>query len=419
MSIERKELGRRLKAAREVCGLTQKEAAEHLDVSRPTLTQMELGKRTVTSTELQRLGYLYGRDIRSLLTDEPRGHEPVVALFRAHPEIREQDILLRAIRDCLEIGRELANVEHLLGMDRELVAATYPIGRPRNRWVAIEQGRRVAAEERRRLELGNVPIANVAQLLDHQGIHTAQVELPDDISGLTLLEPEVGALVVSNKTHSYERRRFSYAHEYAHVLLDRDRPGIISRTAARDDLIEVRANTFAANFLMPADGVQQMVRTLGKGHPSRMQADVFDEEEALEVRARSAPGSQDIQLYDVAQLAHHFGTSRLATIYRLRNLRLITEAQLEALRSQDLRHGDQVARLLGLPQPDNQRESNAFRHRFLILAIEAFRREEITRDKLYALADLALVEHADVDMLLDDMDLAPESGEDEPLLPEV
>ncbi|MCP4657240.1 MAG: ImmA/IrrE family metallo-endopeptidase [bacterium] len=419
-AITQAELARRLKAAREACGLTQKEVAGHLGVSRPTLTQIELGNRAVTSIELQQLAYLYGRDLRALLAAAFQDAEPVAALLRAHPELQGQNALRRAIRDCLVIGRELTNLERLLGVDRDAGGiAWYPLRRPKSKWEAIEQGRRVAGEQRRRLGLGSAPISSLAELLDSLGIRTAQVDLPDGISGLTLVEPTIGVFIVSNRTHSYERRRFSYAHELAHGLLDRDQPGIVSRSADRDELVEVRANVFAADFLMPADGIASQVRALGKGRASRMQAEVFDETGTVEVRARAAPGSQDLQLYDVAQIAHHFGTSRPATLYRLRNLRLITAAQLQELEVQEERHGRDVARLLALPRPDDRRDSNEFRYRFFGLAIEAFRREEITRDKLYGLARLVGVERRDVVVLLEQMGLTPDEGEDEPLLPEM
>jgi len=44
--------------------------------------------------------------------------------------------------------------------------------------------------------------------------------------------------------------------------------------------------------------------------------------------------------------------------------------------------GKDLEALLGLPEPDGEASRNEFRHRFLALAIEAFRRDEITRSKL-------------------------------------
>ena len=62
---------------------------------------------------------------------------------------------------------------------------------------------------------------------------------------------------------------------------------------------------------------------------------MFDEAAPVQARARAAPGSQDVQLYDVVQVAHHFGVSRAAACYRLKSARLITGAELDSLIEQD------------------------------------------------------------------------------------
>jgi len=82
---------------------------------------------------------------------------------------------------------------------------------------------------------------------------------------LMISHPDVGLFLVVNREHPAVRQRFSWCHEYAHLLLDRAQTGHVSRESERADLLEVRANVFAANFLMPEDGVRQFVSTLGKG----------------------------------------------------------------------------------------------------------------------------------------------------------
>lgn len=115
--------------------------------------------------------------------------------------------------------------------------------------------------------------------------------------------------------------------------MDRDRSGLISRSSQKNDLPEIRANSFPAAFLMPREGMRQFVAGLGKGRPSRAHADVFDEEDAVAVEGRMEPHSQDLQLYDLVQIAHHFGVSRLSALYRLQNLRLITDQPRPALQA--------------------------------------------------------------------------------------
>jgi Zn-dependent peptidase ImmA (M78 family)/transcriptional regulator with XRE-family HTH domain len=421
MPISQKELGQRLRVAREACGMTQEEVARGLKLSRPTIAQMELGNRAVSSIELDRLAYLFGRDIREFLADDFQDKDAFGALFRAHPEMTAQPKVANALRTCLALGREITNLERMLSIDRDIgTTAAYPLPPPRNKWDAVQQGVRVAEEERRRLQLGISPLANVAEVLETQGVRTAQINLPDDVSGLTLSEPSVGLFVVANSGHHLLRRRYSYAHEYAHVLLDRERLGTISRAANRDDLIEVRANAFAANLLLPEEGIRQFTAALGKGVASRQQMDVFDEGGVVHAAFRVEPRSQDMQLYDVVQLAHHFGVSRLAALYQLRNLRLLTEGELTHLKQQEeAGRGKVVAEVLDLPEPDHETARNEFCHRFLALGLEALRRGEITRRKLEEIARMVEVSPDQVTRLVQDVSIDDEYGEGDVVIPKV
>jgi Zn-dependent peptidase ImmA (M78 family)/transcriptional regulator with XRE-family HTH domain len=419
MPVSQQELGRRLRVSREACQLTQEVVAGRLAVSRSTVAQIELGNRAVSSLELDRLATLYGRDIREFLAEDFREEDALVALFRAHPDVLERDQIADALRACVALGREVTNLERLLGVDRDLRAvAVYPVPAARTRWQAVQQGEQVSDQERLRLGLGVAPIANVADMLETQSVRTALVDLPDDMSGLTLSHPSVGLFVVANRRHHFLRRRFSYAHEYAHVLLDRDRLGTISRATDRDDLIEVRANAFAASLLLPEEGVRRFLTAIGKGGPSRLQADVFDESGVVEVRARAAAESRNVQLYEVAQLADHFGVSRLAALYRLRNLRVISDAELEELKQQEeAGKGRRVAALLDLLEVDHEAARNEFRHRFLSLALEALRRGEISRAKLVELGGMVELGPDDVARLLRETGLEGLDEEGEILIP--
>jgi Zn-dependent peptidase ImmA (M78 family)/transcriptional regulator with XRE-family HTH domain len=403
MPVSRQELARRLRVAREARGLTQEDVAEHLEVSRPTVAQMELGNRAVTSLELDRLARLYGRDLREFLVDEFQEQDALAALFRADAGVAEQSHVVDALRNCVAMGREVTNLERLLGVDHEGgAAAVYPLPATRSRWQAVQQGERVAAQERQRLGIGSAPVGKIPELLESQNIRAAWIELPNDVSGLTMADREIGVFIVVNASHPAVRRRFSFAHEYAHALLDRERLGTVSRATDRDDLLEVRANAFAAAFLLPAEGVRQFMAQIGKGGPSRQRADVFDEGGVIEASTRAVAKSQDTQMYDVAELAEHFGVSRLAALYRLRNLRLLSDAEFAHLKQiEDSGSGKAVARLLLLPEVDDEEARDEYRHRFLSLALEAFRRNEISRSKLYELGNMIGLAELDMTELLE------------------
>ncbi|MCW5321968.1 ImmA/IrrE family metallo-endopeptidase [Verminephrobacter aporrectodeae subsp. tuberculatae] len=410
MPLTRDELGRRIRCARESCALTQEQLGNAVDLPRIAIGQVEAGSRSVSSIELDRIAHAVGRDIRAFFADAFVEQDALAALFRAESQPAGQADLLSALQVSLALGREMRNLERLLGIDRaQLRCARYELPAARSVWEAIEQGQRIAADERQRLGLGLSPIGDLVALLESRGVRTGLVPLPGSISGLMLSDEKIGTFVVINREHPPLRRRFSLAHEYAHVLIDRDRSGVISRPENRSDLREVRANAFAAAFLMPAQGVVQFVQALGKGRASRARMDVFDEVGAVQGEQRAAPGSQDIQIHDLALVAHHFGVSRSAALYRLKNLRIVDERASERLRSQeDSGAGKAVANFLAADDPEEEREMrDEFRSRFLSLALETYRREEITLGKFSELAAMVGMDRQEVRRVLSLAGLEP------------
>jgi Zn-dependent peptidase ImmA (M78 family) len=297
------------------------------------------------------------------------------------------------MRRCIALGRALSNLENLVGVELEaLMPATYPLGPPKTKWEAIQQEQHAAESERRRLELGDGPISNLADLMESQGVRMAAVSLPADVSGITVHDPVAGVFVAVNKSHSTTRQRFSMAHEYAHVLMDHDGvASIVSRGGNRTDLSEIRANAFAAVFLMPEKGLRRFVQGLGKGQPGRSEARIFDETDVTRVRRRAKPHSQEIQIYDLAMAAHRFGVNTIAALFRMQNLGLVNDNQRELLQD-DIDRGldKRTAQALGLVAFDCDAEQTnwEFKHRLISLALEAYRRELISEAKLRELAAL-------------------------------
>lgn len=61
--VERQELGKRLREAREYLGLSQDDVAKYLKVPRTALTNIESGLRKVDALELRRLSDLYRQPV--------------------------------------------------------------------------------------------------------------------------------------------------------------------------------------------------------------------------------------------------------------------------------------------------------------------------------------------------------------------
>ncbi len=80
-----------------------------------------------------------------------------------------------------------------------------------------------------------------------------------NISGLCLRHPVAGPCLLINFNEDQYRQRFSAAHEAAHAILDDDQEFVVSFTRwDRNDLSEVRANTFASRYLMPLEFLQRI-----------------------------------------------------------------------------------------------------------------------------------------------------------------
>ena len=118
MPITQLELARRLRAARKACHITQARGARVLGIPRSAVSQMETGQRGVSALELHRLAQLYSRDVGGFLEDRFEEGNPVAAMLRAHPELRESPAATASLRLCGEVHREVANLRELLVLDR-------------------------------------------------------------------------------------------------------------------------------------------------------------------------------------------------------------------------------------------------------------------------------------------------------------
>lgn len=62
--------GERLKKARIASGINQADAAKKLEMSRPTLSAIEAGKRQVLASEILKFAELYNVSVLSLMSDK-------------------------------------------------------------------------------------------------------------------------------------------------------------------------------------------------------------------------------------------------------------------------------------------------------------------------------------------------------------
>lgn len=443
--LTQRELGQRLKGARETIGFTQQQVADEVALTRVAISQIESGQRTVSSLELMHLSRLYGRDMDSFLEEKPVEKDALAVLFRAHPDLVQNRIFYNSLRNATELFREYGNLKKLLDMDQERnLPPVYTYGEPKNIWEAIQMGEHAAEAERSRLGLGIDPIRDMAELVESQGIPVIEISLDDQISGIFIANAETQLCIFINEVHldrAKARVAFTIAHEYGHILLDRDKGIAISKISNDRDLFEVRANAFAAAFLMPEEGVSQFLKNIGKGVSSRERLLAYpflladnEQPDPLELpddsfiplvgHHRRLASSQVITLYDVVKLYTYFGTSFEAALYRLRNTKFLSEEAFHEL-YQEKEKARRIAQYLKIegereiPIDEERREHpfSNFALNFTGLAIEAYRRDKITYDKLINLAEQVKFDSVVIDEVLHCMGIK-DDGEEDVHLPE-
>lgn len=88
------------------------------------------------------------------------------------------------------------------------------------------------------------------------------------------------------------------------------------------------------------------------------------------------------------------------------NLRMITDKQFEQIKQMDsVGLSKQLAAVLGLTEVTDEENISAFYRRYLILALEAYRREKISRRKLIEIATKLGVGEAEIERVIEGLGL--------------
>lgn len=376
--------GRRLRAVRERRGLTQQAAAEAVGIRLDVMVSLEEGGQAGSLLEVCKLVDLYGCDGIDLLEDSAAFvlDDLYDVLLRKFPEMgggnKEGIGLMRLLSLC----REGMALRRFLGQISQPEVPDYS-ALPASAAEAVWQGEKVARFERERTGLGRAPIRDVTLPIG-AGIWLAKTDLPDGVSGLCVTQPDIGTLVAISNELSGEHERFAFSHGYAHALFDRSDVVTIDRANDALTLAEIRANSFAESFLLPADGVAAHLDQVGKGRAGKRERMIFGLGKGLPTRrtVRELPGSQTVTFQDAAELARQFGTGYKEAVCRLRNLGHVSAREYETLIDKESMAEEHIALLFRLDSPAGPPGSggrhNEIRRQIARLSIEACRREAIS-----------------------------------------
>ena len=102
----RAQIAGRLRMARETAGLSQGQVAKRLGMHRPTISEIEAGRRRVSAEEFAIFADMYGVDANWLTegsSDRTEGTEKIMLAARQLSKLRDQD--LDRLLDLLQMLR--------------------------------------------------------------------------------------------------------------------------------------------------------------------------------------------------------------------------------------------------------------------------------------------------------------------------
>ncbi|MCL5985439.1 MAG: ImmA/IrrE family metallo-endopeptidase [Actinobacteria bacterium] len=171
----------------------------------------------------------------------------------------------------------------------------------------------------------------------------------------------MGGCILINSNASFGKQLFSLAHEYAHFIFHKEQLGIISFDKEKNTSDESLADHFASDFLMPEEAVN----------------DIFN----IRIRNR-----KDLTPEDVIYFAEYFGVSFLAMIYRLNNLKLLSNGMKEKFIKET--SVTAVRRSMWISEPEKGRFK--FPSLYIHLCLKAYQQNKITTSKLAEFLEIPL-----------------------------
>ncbi|MGN6655230.1 MAG: helix-turn-helix domain-containing protein [Rhodanobacter sp.] len=361
-------LAQRLIAARKSAGVSQASAAEHLNISRPTLIAIEKGTREVKPKELVALASLYQTSLNRLMRQSAPPTE-VEPHLRAVVERQGEDAGLEAA--VAKLSEFVDDYMFLRDKVQDHVMPVPP-AQPVRSPLPVERFAEIcAAKQREELGFGDrEPVSSLRKTLDEKGVHVFIDGLDSKLAGLYAYIENFGYCILVNRKHPQTRRRWTIAHEYGHFLFDRDRRGVdFVQPMKRKPENERFADAFAMHFLMPSDGVQR------RFHNTYQQ-------------------KGDVNVGDVLRIADYYGVSLMAMVLRLESLGLIKRGSWDAIKDSGARVQD-IRAASGVKEAEEKSSTEIFPDRYLILAVEAWSSQTITTSQFAKLIRRPIIEARD------------------------
>jgi Zn-dependent peptidase ImmA (M78 family) len=263
-------IGKLVQTQRSEVGLSHEQLAELARVPLTALEAFEEGHGNITAAALDRIAYVLCVDA-DVLRQGRIQRAPTAALFfrqAAFADFRDVEDRPKVV-EAFERALALRKVNALLGRPPSLRERFQP-EEPTPE--AFKDGYRLARKVRSALGNETGPLGDMAELLEEEFDVLVRAEALSSarIDALALKEPQTGVAAVILNTASKRRSnawtaRVDLAHELGHILFDPPQGEIHLVVDQEDDVgkgvrhAEQRARAFAAELLLPAEGLRQLL----------------------------------------------------------------------------------------------------------------------------------------------------------------
>jgi len=250
MALDREMFADKLKRYCEQLQISPQELSEQTGISPERVMALENQTAEPTGDEILILADLFKCDFKFFISNEKlASFKQTESLYRKHG-----DQLTKQDRWAIQEFLFLCECEEFL--QNELNLPRTPFSFHKQGTFFKDHGRKAAAALRKNLgyQKNEVP-RNIYEDFTKIGCHVFRREIQEStISGICIRHPVAGPCLLINYNEDLYRQRFSAAHEAAHAILDEEDDFVVSfKTWDKKDLVEIRANTFASNYLLPPE----------------------------------------------------------------------------------------------------------------------------------------------------------------------
>ncbi len=278
-------IGDNLKRIRLLKGLSLKEAGELLNMSAPAVSKYEKGELKPNSQKL--IAFANAYNVKTLQLLETYNIPQIkFTSFRKKSRLKGQKLEL--LKDIIlkEIAKYLEVIEMNETNKKRVKINQYKCN-------SLEEAEKAAIKFRNDITFSLIqPISDLTSILENLGIVIIQIPNYEnnfaDFDGLSEIVNNIPIIVLLDEIKDGARQRFTIAHELGHLILE-----INNRNVDEEKLCD----RFASSLLMPKEAVINEFGSL----------------------------RNNISFYELIAFKNEYKVSCAATIYRLKDLKIISE----------------------------------------------------------------------------------------------